>query len=176
MPTVTNINEDGKRKYGGKNVKRISLLIALLFSGIILCYSEQDEFYREFRYRVVKGNTLDDTLRTKTPPVFIANNYLVVQEYRNVNSRNGLGRGGWKESKVLKASIQPTYHDVVNIFMELPESWVEDGYRASLVPTADNRSFWWDSDGTFHYYVVYKRISTAPPPSHSRPYARVFTR
>jgi hypothetical protein len=141
----------------------------------MLCYSEQDEFYREFRYRVIKGNTLD-TSKMKNPPMFVANNYSVVQEYRKVNSRNGLGHGGWKESKVFKASIQPTYHDVINIFMELPESWKEDDYRASLVPTADNRSFWWDSDGTFHYYVAYKKISRDPPPSHSGAYARVFIR
>jgi hypothetical protein len=176
MPTVTNINEDGKWKYGGKNVKRISLLIALLFSGIILCYSEQDEFYREFRYRIVKGNIVNDTLRTKTPPVFIANDYLVVQEYRKVNSKNGLGRGGWKEVEVLKAGIQPTYHDVVSIFMELPASWVEDGYRASLASTVDNRSFWWDPDGTFHYYVVYRKVSPDPPPSRRGSYARIFVR
>jgi hypothetical protein len=141
----------------------------------MLCYSAQDEFYREFRYRVIKGNTLD-TSKMKNPPMFVANSYSVVQEYRKVNSRNGVGRGGWKKSKVLKASIQPTYHDVINIFMGLPESWIEDGYRASLVPTADNRSFWWDTDGTFHYYVVYKIISPAPPPSHNSPYVTIFIR
>ncbi|MDR0409442.1 MAG: hypothetical protein LBH18_03495 [Spirochaetaceae bacterium] len=142
---------------GGRKMKRIGLLIALSFIGVMLCYSEQKEFYREFRYRIIEEDP-KDTLKMKTPPMFISNSYSIIHEYRKVNSNKGLGGGGWKRIEVYKANIQPTYYDVENLFKELPASWMENGYRASLMPTIDNRSFWWASDGTFHYYVAYRKI------------------
>jgi hypothetical protein len=147
MQIITNIS-------GGRKLKRIGLLMALSFVSVMLCYSEQNEFYREFRFRVIKENRTD-TLNMKSPPMFIANSYSIVQEYRKVNLKKGLGGGGWKKAEVFKASIQPTYHDVENLFKGLPESWIDKGYRASIMLTSDNRSFWWDADGTFHYYVAY---------------------
>jgi hypothetical protein len=143
---------------GDAGVKRIGLLIALLFISAMFCYSEQNEFYREFRYRVVEEDA-PDVLRAKTPPMFSANSYSIMHEFRNVNSNKGLGGGGWKKKGVYKASIQPTYYDVENLFKQLPESWVEGGYRAFLMPTADNRLFWWGQDGSFHYYVGYRKIN-----------------
>jgi hypothetical protein len=143
---------------GGVGMKHIGLLIVLLFISAMFCYSEQKEFYREFRYRVVEEES-PDTLKMKTPPMFITNSFSIIHEFRKVSSNKGLGGGGWKKMEVYKANIQPTYYDVENLFKQLPESWVEDGYRASLMPTVDNRRFWWEQDGSFHYYVAYRKIN-----------------
>ncbi|MDR2659668.1 MAG: hypothetical protein LBC27_06745 [Spirochaetaceae bacterium] len=143
---------------GGIKMKRMGFLIVISFISIMFCYSDEAEFYREFRYRVVMGNR-QDTLNMKTPPVFTANSYSIIQEFRKVNPKNGLGSGGWKKAETFTANTQPTYYDVEILFRDSPKTWTEKGYRASLMPTIDNRHFWWDfSDGTFHYYVAYTKI------------------
>jgi hypothetical protein len=135
-------------------MRRVGLVAVLFFAGVVLCYSEENEFFREFRYRIVQ-ETPKNAAKMKTPPMFRPKSYSIVLEYRKVNSNKGLGGGGWKKMNVFKASAQPTYRDVEHLFSKLPAAWTEDGYTASLMPTDDNRNYWWDADGSFHYYVRY---------------------
>jgi hypothetical protein len=138
-------------------MKKPLFVTGMAFILVTFGYSKDADFYKEFRFRIERAAE-EQVIFENTPPASIPKDSLIILESRNVNYKNGLGRGGWKKVYTMKSSFRPTERDVENIFFKSPASWIEDQYRASLAPTADRRQYWWANDGTLHFYALYKKL------------------
>jgi hypothetical protein len=138
-------------------MKRIGFFILLLSCFAMSGYTDSHEFYKEFRYRIEPAGK-QSLNNKKAPPVKLEKASLVILESREVNSNKGLGHGGWK--KVSATSVyQASERHIERIFINSPKAWVENGFHVSLKLTADNRWYWWESDGTLHFYTFYKELN-----------------
>jgi hypothetical protein len=135
-------------------MKHIGFFIMILSFFAMPAYPEGNEFYKEFRYRI-EGAAEQSYNEEKTPPVKLFKSSSIILESRNVSARKSLGHGTWKKVSSI-AVFQATERHIERIFMNLPRSWVEDGYHVFLMPTVDNRRYWWETDGTLHFYALYK--------------------
>jgi hypothetical protein len=143
-------------KNHGKILKRCAVLLVVLFAvSIVLGYASGNVYYKEYRYRVEKNSGKSSS--QGSPAVALpARKTGIVLESRTVNIRNGLGRGGWRLEKRITLA-NPNDRDLESAYMNLPRSWYSYNDKVTIVKTSDSRWYWWEKDGSLHFYVMIER-------------------
>jgi hypothetical protein len=142
------------KKWGRRiQKKRIVLLIVLFTVSIVLCHAKDGVVYREFRYRIDRNSGKS----SQSQPVVAlpAKKTGIVLESRAVNIDNGAGRGGWQLEKRIMIT-DPNDRDLEAAYINSPRSWYWRGYIVTAVQTSDNRWYWWEKDGSLHFYAACK--------------------
>jgi hypothetical protein len=136
-------------------MKSVVFFILILSCFAISSYPDTAEFYKEFRYRIepaAKQQYNDN----KTPPIKQEKASLIILESRNIPGGKTLGKGKWKKVSAT-AVYQASERHIERMFINLPKAWIENEYNVVLMPTADNRRYWWENDRTLHFYAVYRQ-------------------
>ena len=135
--------------------KMRTVLLVLLFTvSAVLVYSENDVFYKEFRYRIER--TPSKSAQSSPHIAIPSKNTGIVLESRMVNNNSGLGRGGWQREKRITL-VDPNDRDLEAAYINSPRSWYSHNDRITIVKTSDNRWYWWGKDGSLHFYAMVER-------------------
>jgi hypothetical protein len=131
---------------------RSVLLIVLFIVPVVFAHTESETVYKEFRFRIEKNSS--KSAQEKAPAIAIPGKKTgVVLESRAVNIKSGLGRGGWSREKQIIVA-DPNDRDLEAAYINLPRTWNSGKYLVTVIKTSDNRWYWWEKDGSLHFYAV----------------------
>lgn len=135
--------------------KHTVLLIVLFAVYILPCHAKDNVHYKEYRYRIER-NSGKSVQQNSTPVALPEKKAGIVLESRNVNIRNGMGSGGWRREKHIILAA-PNDRDLESAYINSPRAWYSDEYLVTVMKTSDDRWYWWENDGSLHFYVILQR-------------------